>query len=905
MTTGVGAGCGGLRATPQGKDAGPDRTAADGSAGKDTGKDTPPTPDAPGDLSPADVPAMDAPVERPPDVPPMDAPVDMPADVPPMDAPMEMPPACGNGRLDPGETCDPLSTCPTACPAQGCQLRSLTGAGTCQAACVAAGTQTACMNSDGCCPTGCNAINDTDCPARCGNGVVEPGEMCDGNCPATCPAVGCQQRTLQGSAATCDARCVNAAVTTACTPNDSCCPSGCNATNDADCVVRCGNGVVEAGELCDGNCPTSCAAVGCQLRVPMGDPAACNVQCVNGSLQTTCANADSCCPSACNSLNDSDCQPVCGNGVVERAAGETCDPPSACTTQMTACVSDANFVRTSSGSVSACTYVCTATPRACGPADTFCPTGCGPTMDVDCPGCGNGRVETGETCDPPSACMTQMTACVSDANNVRTSSGSVSACTYVCTTRPRTCGPSDTFCPTGCGPTMDVDCPGCGNGRIEAGESCDVAPAGVVCSGITCNDSNACTTDTRTGADATCNVGCTHTAITACTSGDGCCPGAGQGACNRNNDTDCAAVCGNGAVEMGETCDTAIANSCPTSCAQLACVLPALVNRGTCTAACVDQGGRQTACVDGDGCCPAAPSNCSDINDTDCATPNDTCANARDISAGGDFPFSLMTAKAETPGQCTPDGPEVFFGFTLAAPSAVYLDVFDPTGKRVDVALEVWANNCPVAGSKPLVCNFDGGGACGGETWPRVFFTNTDLRTFVVAARATNGTRGRYTLRFQYVPLACIAAGAFPLTATQPLVDTTCGNADQYAPSCATPMTGGLDKTFYLVKCPAQTLSLSTCEGRTGNTDTVLLVNRGSMRVANGVCSAVPGGIGREIACNDERTGACAANPNNTHTSQIAGAGAGERGIFTISVDTKPIVGAANCGPFGLNWALQ
>ena len=85
----------------------------------------------------------------------------------------------------------------------------------------------------------------------------------------------------------------------------------------------------------------------------------------------------------------------------------------------------------------------------------------------------------------------------------------------------------------------------------------------------------------------------------------------------------------------------------------------------------------------------------------------------------------------------------------------------------------------------------------------------------------------------------------------------------------------------------------------------MLLVNRGSMRVANGVCSAVPGGIGREIACNDERTGACAANPNNTHTSQIAGAGAGERGIFTISVDTKPIVGAANCGPFGLNWALQ
>ncbi|HXU06939.1 MAG TPA: hypothetical protein VN903_38565, partial [Polyangia bacterium] len=655
-----------------------------------------------------------------------------------------------------------------------------------------------------------------------------------------------------------------------------------------------------------------------------------------------------------------------------------------CTAQMAACVSDADNVRTSSGSVTACTYLCTATARACGPADGFCPTGCGPTRDIDCPGCGNGRVESGETCDPSSTCMTQMTACVSDANNVRTSSGSVTACTYVCTTTARACGPADGFCPTGCGPTMDVDCPGCGNGRIESGETCDVSPAAVICSSINCNDGDACTTDTRTGANATCNVACTHAAVTACTSGDGCCPsacnrnndtdcaavcgngvvesgetcdvspatvicsaincndgdacttdtrtganatcnvacthaaitacttgdgccpGGGLGACNRNNDTDCAAVCGNGAVETGETCDTAIANSCPTSCAQQACVLPQLVNRGTCTAACVDQGVRQTMCVDGDGCCPGAPTNCSDINDTDCPTPNDTCPNARDISAGGDFPFSLMTAKEETPGQCSPDGPEVFFQFTVPNPSAVYLDVFDPSGKRVDVALEVWANGCPTATTKPIACDTaDGGRSCGGETWPRIFFTNTDLRTYVVVARAMNGTRGRYSLRLQYVPLACIGGGAFPVAATQPLIDTTCGGADLYAPSCTAPMTGGLDKSYYLVKCPAQTLSISTCEGRTGNTDTVLYVNRGNLRLVQGACSAVAGPIGREIACNDDRTGVCAANPNNTRTSEINGAGGGDRGIFTITVDTHFTPGIPNCGPFGLNWALK
>jgi len=100
-TTAVGAGCGGLRQQPQKSDAGADIKAADGSGGKDTGKDVTLPVDAPGDLSPADVPpAPDALVDRPPDVP-VDAPVDAP---PMMDAPTETPPACGNGLLDPGET---------------------------------------------------------------------------------------------------------------------------------------------------------------------------------------------------------------------------------------------------------------------------------------------------------------------------------------------------------------------------------------------------------------------------------------------------------------------------------------------------------------------------------------------------------------------------------------------------------------------------------------------------------------------------------------------------------------------------------------------------------------------------------------------------------------------------------
>jgi hypothetical protein len=98
---------------------------------------------------------------------------------------------CGNGRLDPGETCDPASACPSSCPQIQCQLFSLMNAGTCQAACVSSGTETACVNGDGCCPSGCSSVSDSDCAAACGNGVVEPGERCDGNCPSKCDPVGC------------------------------------------------------------------------------------------------------------------------------------------------------------------------------------------------------------------------------------------------------------------------------------------------------------------------------------------------------------------------------------------------------------------------------------------------------------------------------------------------------------------------------------------------------------------------------------------------------------------------------------------------------------------------------------------------------------------------------------------
>ncbi len=72
--------------------------------------------------------------------------------------------------------------------------------------------------------------------AECGNGVVEPGEACDGDCPEECGvAEGCTDYVLMGSGETCDAHCVPQ-TNQACGPTDDCCSAGCNTPDDADCV---------------------------------------------------------------------------------------------------------------------------------------------------------------------------------------------------------------------------------------------------------------------------------------------------------------------------------------------------------------------------------------------------------------------------------------------------------------------------------------------------------------------------------------------------------------------------------------------------------------------------------------------------------------------------------------------
>jgi hypothetical protein len=72
---------------------------------------------------------------------------------------------------------------------------------------------------------------------KCGNGTVDPGEACDGNCPASCDdSNACTADALTGSAVACTEACTHSTITS-CASGDGCCPSGCSASADDDCPV--------------------------------------------------------------------------------------------------------------------------------------------------------------------------------------------------------------------------------------------------------------------------------------------------------------------------------------------------------------------------------------------------------------------------------------------------------------------------------------------------------------------------------------------------------------------------------------------------------------------------------------------------------------------------------------------
>lgn len=71
----------------------------------------------------------------------------------------------------------------------------------------------------------------------CGDGALDPGEECDGDCPSSCDdGEACTVDTMMGSAATCDLVCMHDSSASSCGIDDGCCPMGCTLDQDVDCA---------------------------------------------------------------------------------------------------------------------------------------------------------------------------------------------------------------------------------------------------------------------------------------------------------------------------------------------------------------------------------------------------------------------------------------------------------------------------------------------------------------------------------------------------------------------------------------------------------------------------------------------------------------------------------------------
>jgi cysteine-rich repeat protein len=327
--------------------------------------------------------------------------------------------------------------------------------------------------SYGSCMPGCLALG-----PRCGDATLQAasGELCDNGsatpCPASCDdGVACTADARTGSAASCNVVCTNTPIVVA-AAGDGCCPPGANANTDPDCPPVCGNSIVEPGEVCDDG--------------------------INDSAYGGCM-------SGCKAR-----APFCGDGVVQPAFLETCDPLSATPCPSSCDDADACTIDVQTGTPETCTMACARTTiTALADGDRCCPAGANALSDGDCPPvCGNGIVEGPELCD--------------DAIN----DGSYDGCAVGC----RSFGPH------------------CGDGVTDVGhELCD----GNCSAMLTCMQPDLCTEVGLLGSAANCDLHCFIRPITAAKNDDACCP---DGA-NSTTDNDCDPACGNGVLEPGETCD--------------------------------------------------------------------------------------------------------------------------------------------------------------------------------------------------------------------------------------------------------------------------------------------------------------------------------------------------------------
>jgi cysteine-rich repeat protein len=585
--------------------------------------------------------------------------------------PPVVPPRCGDGQLDPKESCDDGNTddsdqcthlcIPALCgdgvvnqPAgvtEACDDGNRDPGDTCTNACTVAvcgdgvlrvgvevcddGNQS---NTDGC----TNACQ----PGACGDGFVQKGEACDdGNpndgdgCLSTCVLASCGDGVTQPGEACDDGNS---------DPTDAC-------TNLCQ-IATCGDGIVRVEvEACDdGNqsdtdgCTTACKLASCgDGQLQKGEA------CDDGNQDATDACLPSCVSATCGAgvtgpgegcddgnQNDHDncvstCQPAkCGDGVVHKGV-EACDDGNVSDTD--GCTATCKLASCGDGKLQQ--------GEACDDGNQDDTDGCSNACLL--PACGDGKVQAGEQCDDGLLATTG--ACVPGCKLAACGDGWVQVGLEACD------GGATPTASSGCTSTCKLAT--CGDGLVQAGEQCDDGDQ---------DNGDACTTACL---KAVCGDGLVQAGVEACDDGnqsdnDGCLSACQVASCgdgklwlgkescdagaSPGGNSGCTATCkpascGDGVVQAGEGCDDGNGSSgdgCLNTCVPASCG-DGVVNLS---------GGKLEACDDGnqdphDACLPACvPAQCGDgvlqlgVEACDDGNQSDTdgCTNACQLAACGD-----------------------------------------------------------------------------------------------------------------------------------------------------------------------------------------------------------------------------------------------------------------------------
>lgn len=335
-----------------------------------------------------------------------------------------------------------------------------------------------CDGSAGSCGTGLGCVG-CACVPKCGDGIVAGGEVCDFNpdgslaagstCPAgngcdrnckcTPPPARCGDHVINQASETCEMRADGSVeLASTCVAGSTC--NACTCTPPPPPVAVCGNNLVEGGESCDGSNLGICTAPG----------ATCSPQC-------KCVI------------------PTCGDGTVNSAAEECDGSNAACETLMGPGATCSASCQCSSPPKPICGDGRIEGTEACeGNQTKACPTTGSTCLNCQCvppntsqgPICGDGKVnQDSETCD--------RLATYTDLRNPAFNLLDICRenCTYCgdgikngseeCDPRASSAGLSNTtFCDNDCKikPKTVIEQapvpPFCGDNSLSANESCDV-----------------------------------------------------------------------------------------------------------------------------------------------------------------------------------------------------------------------------------------------------------------------------------------------------------------------------------------------------------------------------------------------------------------------------------------------